>query len=720
MRLRCLRPAAFLLAFLLTLLHLEAAMACSCIYRDPSGFVHRNLTHLPSNARGVLFMPPPAAHAIASYATAAIYDGDPQAVQADWFSIQGPDGAPVPGELSWPDLSRGDRIHGDHPQGDGGPGGGAKAYRFRRQSDLTAFLAQPAEQRPALQALLDSGQLLDISEPLRAAQRLVRVGPVGGFQPGARYTIAYPRPLNGRDVAPLAVTIDSAPLDTGALRYQLAAEGEPLRRLLPVSANASCVTSIPAMAQTARYLLPDALAPYRQGVSYFSESRPADAADAADAEDYTDLGYKTSLCDTRPFGATNLGDGREQLYASCARPTAAVLLRGWAGLLEVEDRLQPTPAIRIELGGGACTAPSVLQEALDSGERLRIRATACHMDIWLARVPSATEAARRAAADGLMRYALDGEADDQLCAQAALGYLAAHSPTVAAIDAQLAQLSRTGLLSDQRDTVGRTLELMTQQSRIWRATPARVQGLLLPSLPPLVQLAGGSDPAWRRSAAGLLSRLGPAASAHTTALLAAAESSPEQARDLIPALAKIAPGDSRVQAFLLRSASQKELLETAAIAYAGVAGPVHAQDALRLLQQAVQQGSASAIDALAAMGPAASGATPQLIEQMRRPPGDYVRTRAYSALVAVTDGGHDAMDAIAAAINDSSSADYPLRELTKLGARARPLLPAIEQRMQRPMSRYQRDELRAVILAMALPLARQRELLARLAQCEII
>lgn len=704
MRLRWLRIAALLLA----LPQLGAALACSCIYRDPSGFVHRDLTRLPANARGVLFMPPPAARAIASYgAQGAIYDGDPQAIQANWFSIQGPDGAPVPGELSWPDLSRGDRLHG----------GGAKAFRFRRQSDQAAFLAQPAEQRPALQDLLDSGQLVDISEPLRAAQRLARVGPVGGFQPRARYTIAYLRPLNGRDVAPLAVSIDSAPLDTGALRYQLAAEGEPLRRLLPVSANASCVSTIPAMAQTVRYLLPDALAPYRQGVSYFSESRPADAAGA---EDYTDLGYKTSLCDTRPFGATTLGDGREQLYASCARPTAAVLLRGWAGLLEVEDRLQATPAIRIELGGGACTVASVLQEALDSGDRLRIRDTVCRMDVWLAQASSATATARRAAADRLMRYAQGGEAADQLCAQAALGYLAAHSPSVPAIDEQLAQLSRTGLLSGERSTVTRTLQLMAQQSRILRATPSRVRSLLLPSLPSLAELAAGGDPAWRGSAASLLRKLGPAASAHTTALLAAAGSSPEQARDLIPALAAIAPGDNRVQAFLLHSASRPELLETAAIAYAGAAGPVHAQDALRLLQQAVQQGSVAAIDALAAMGPAASGATPQLIEQMRRPPGDYVRTRAYSALVAVTDGGHDAMDAIAAAINDSGSVDYPLRELKQLGVRAQPLLPAIEQRMQRPLSRYQRDDLRAVILAMELPSARQRELLARLAQCEII
>jgi hypothetical protein len=171
---------------------------------------------------------------------------------------------------------------------------------------------------------------------------LARVGPVGGFQAGARYTIHY----TGQH-ATVAVqrstrfVIDAAPLEPGVIA--LAFEGPPARQMLArLTTRGSCSITEPAVVGNFHYLLPDSYAPYRSIVMYQSQSRVF-------GNTYEPIEYASSLCEFRQLGVTARGDGRDLVHASCTRPPARMLVRGRAGLLEVDDQLQATAPVLLNL-----------------------------------------------------------------------------------------------------------------------------------------------------------------------------------------------------------------------------------------------------------------------------------------------------------------------------------------------------------------------------------
>lgn len=711
-------------ALLALLVQAQTAGACSCGYADPAGFVHGKLDRLPANARGALFLPPPAAKPIAYYGSSGvIYDADPEAMDASWFSISSDaQPGPIPGELSWPDLSRG-RAEPAAP----------RAYRFIQASDKAAFLALELDQRMAWPKLLASGQLVDISTALRSAERLVRIGPVGGFKSGVRYTISYLRKLRfGGPAAPVSFTIDSAPLDTAALHFALTAEGQPERKLLPMrTTDGSCGINAAATAQVVRYVVPDALAPYRDGIAYFSES--ATAAGGTQAA-YADLDYSPSLCSQRAFGTTTLGDGREQLYGRCNVHGKGLTVRGWAGLLEVEDRLQPTPAISIALGqapGAACSGLGILKEALASGDRQRIQDTACSLgrdgDLDGNLQGRKTPAAELPSAMDIVEFAKAGDSAGQLCAQQALARLNEEEApgTKQATARLLGELARVSLKEGDAATLDKTISILSDQARLLRRATADVDALLLPALPALVDVFVSGKLSYPSTAGQLISQLRAKAGAHVEAIYAVAEGPAPLAPAAINTLVAISPGDPRLHALLLRNAEHPALLENAALGYARVADAAHRRQAVQLLIRAAEQkdenlGSTSAIDALARLGRDARDAIPMLLKRARQATPLYIRSRVYSALLAISEGEPDAIAVLAEALNAQAKdlPYFPLADLKNLGIHGRALLPAIELRMQRPLNAYDKDRIKAAILAMQLPEAQQQAVLARLASCQ--
>ncbi|WP_332856466.1 hypothetical protein [Duganella sp. S19_KUP01_CR8] len=216
----------------------------------------------------------------------------------------------------------------------------------------------------------DMGQ----ERPGMATQRLLRIGPAGGFKPGARYTISYVGPA-GKWAHPttIDVAIDTQPLDMKSLQYTLAIDGAPERRLLQISdGRGSCVSRQPVVSQTFHYGLPPELQPYLNGVAYFSEVRTKAG--------FTAITYHATACDITPFAQTAYSGGKDLIYANCEESHAAQSIRGWVGLLEVEDRLHLTKPVVVDLSkasGKACNGMGMLKEALTNHDADKAIAIAC-------------------------------------------------------------------------------------------------------------------------------------------------------------------------------------------------------------------------------------------------------------------------------------------------------------------------------------------------------
>jgi hypothetical protein len=239
--------------------------------------------------------------------------------------------------------------------------------------DAAAFTIVSDRHRKPLKAEI-SWPVLGIEQRgLLSERMLARVGPVGGFQPGARYTITYKYLApNSRYPARAEFTIDAAALKVGA--YHLTPAGSPARRLLALPAiGGTCSSNQAAVTADFAYRIPDNYAPYRSAMIYASEALGNDGSARL-------IAYSPSLCSPWRLDATTLRGGRDLLHARCEQPATPVAVRGHAGLLEVEDRLQPTNAVQIDLGkapGQACTGDGMLNEAMANNDTARIKELAC-------------------------------------------------------------------------------------------------------------------------------------------------------------------------------------------------------------------------------------------------------------------------------------------------------------------------------------------------------
>jgi hypothetical protein len=207
-------------------------------------------------------------------------------------------------------------------------------------------------------------------------QRLVRIGPADGFQPGAHYTISYTGKRE-KWAYPTTVdfTIDTATVGIKSLSYQLVLDGQPSRQLLTMrDGRGSCASNQPVIAQRFHYVLPPALEPYREALAYFSE--------VSVGKKYEERAFPLIGCAQPVFATTALGDGKDLIQANCEAPGGDRSIRGQAGFLEVEDRLQATLPIRINLSkavGKACNGMGMLKEALAINDTSRAITTACQM-----------------------------------------------------------------------------------------------------------------------------------------------------------------------------------------------------------------------------------------------------------------------------------------------------------------------------------------------------
>lgn len=569
-------------------------------------------------------------------------------------------------------------------------------YASRITLKATAFTIESDRHPQPLKAEISWPRLGTTAQHLLRERMLARVGPVGGFQPGARYTITY----HGK-VADWAYptrtefTIDTAALDVGD--YQLQLTSGPVRRLVQlVDDGGMCASNQPAVVAEFSYVIPDRYAAYRSAMIYASET--VDSAGKARL-----IAHSAMLCAPWTLVATANENGSDMVHASCERPGTAVAVRGRAGLLEVEDQLRTTNLLPVDFKaaiGRACTGYGMLKEAIAEADRERIADLVCALgaEAWRPNPPppSAVPSFTTLLALGRAR----GAPPKECVYNASLRWIDDFQADPALLGPDLLE----DLQSNDEARIARatqTLDYISRRLR-HRAPPApngavHSAALLQQILPQAVQLIAEGRSANASALAGLIGPMRPHIAPYLPALFDAGARRSVDAIPALEALAQLAPDDPRLHALLRQAAATPALLETAATLYDRVAPPDQAAAAIALLIEAARRGNNTAIYALGQRGRAASAAVPILAAQLRDSSPAAVRTNAYSSLIAVSNGEPEATAAFESALLHHQLPDFLLEELEKLGDKGRSLLPTLKRMLLPPLrSKLDTDQQRAV------------------------
>ncbi|HEY0060477.1 MAG TPA: hypothetical protein VGC21_00060 [Telluria sp.] len=655
-------------------------LACSCQRADTAGFIHAQVKHLPANARGALFLPPSQQELVGWPGTGIVlYRGTLTPVRGASFRITVDDKpAALPVELTALDTPRSaeDRA--------------LRAFQVMGKADAAALSRQI--EAGGLAVLLKAGTLREITAERATALRLMRVGPVGGFQPGHRYTIRYLDDGVARWAYPREVqhTIDPQPVSTGAAGYGLVADGAPLRRLLElVDYGGSCSSAQPAIVQDFHYVLPATHARYRDAMLYFSASRVARRPASVPRGAPWPPRYVQSLCGGPTFGLSARPGGEDLIHTSCDAPSGSASVSGAAGLLEVEDRVWPAGVLQVDFGvaPGSCRGYDMFSAALASGDKRRIAMAACGLarETWQDK-PDTKGAPAMTALLPLMT------ANDQELArctgQAAARLLFELPDQSAPVFDALAKMNLAALRSGDAERVEAVLDTLLRATGdvFWRehekpADLLRNERLLLPVMPALIDLGLAGN----ARVDDLIAVVAAKARPFAPRLMAAARQPAPRSMRAIAILEDLIPDDPAFHALLVGHAAAPDMLAPAALVYERVAGKRHLEQAVALLAAAAEAGSTDAMGRLGERGKTAQASMPGLIRYLGRCGKGQHCIDAIHALARVSSGEPAAIEAISAAL-------------------AR----------QRAMSAYSRDTLRQAISVMGLSAAQRTAMLALL------
>jgi hypothetical protein len=435
------------------------------------------------------------------------------------------------------------------------------------------------------------------------------------------------------------------------------------------------------------------------------------------------------MCEQTNTGATARGNGADVLIAHCTAAPGKAGIRGWVGLLEVEDKLRPTAVTVVDFSkatGRSCTAFGMLKEALATGDALSIEETVCAASRMASSalvpvdIPPITE---------LLTLASAGGATSKVCAKGALSalFLGAPVETGAYLD-KFGKLLASELGSPDAktaenagETIYRLASRMADSAADGPNAQARAGKFLEPVLPALLKLLQSGTPKQAELASGYIGALRQDAMVLVPPLLATANSNHARAGLAAHALVGVIPADPRLHQILLRQAGSAALREMASLDYNEVAGASQPDKAIALLGEAARRGSTQAASALGRYGRKAKASVPALIVLMQK--GKAPGADALYALLQVADGEPAFMAALASMIvapPEREFYSFTLETLAQLKQKGRVLLPAVEQRIKLPMSVERQAALKALIVSMGLPRGQTQSVLERLARVKII
>jgi hypothetical protein len=637
------------------------AFACSCIGFDVDGFIHPDATVLPANARGVLFL-----------TTESV------ALAPGMFTVATASGTPA-----------------------------AKV----RIEPVTLPAAHPLRAR------------------LFEWHRLVRVGIEGGFVPGTHYTVAF---RHGKSPSvrhdSVSFGVDPAPFDLASQYFSVQLDGPARGTMLHVAdGRGSCVTAEASLVQDFHIGVPETLQRYLPALSLLAEGQ-----DDRPGAKYAPVRYYPSLCETPPYDHSVLPAPRELLNRECRSPVERVRLRAWVGMLEVDERVvaaEPAIADFAPARSTSCAPYGMLREAMDRGDAAETATLACALPGWGTYRPGSLDLEKDAVPTPDQWRKLVGLADRQTaeCAMAAMGKMLMLSrPRAPAFLGTYLALAQERLRSHDRETVHATINELLGMQRMMaaRREAAHAHGraavwpedTLLPLLPALLQAVdtGGKGTG---SALELIGAFGPMAHSAVPQLFALAEKEGPEAAGALEALSGIVPHDPAFQQWLIAWGRRPALGQTPALVFARVAGRARPQEAVALLLPLAQADNLAAIEALTDIGPAAAPATAVLMQKMEQGRDKYVRALALQAAMHVASDDATSAATLARKLlgppNDYIGlSDY--MHLAHFKTHAADFIPVLRQLIDSELGTYPKNELRALVGAMALTQVQKQALRERL------
>lgn len=640
------------------------ALACSCVGFNAEGFIHADVTVLPANAKGALFL-----------------TSVDMALTPDMFSVTvGSGTAPARVRIEPVDLPAG------HP-----------------------LLAR-----------------------LRARDRLVRIGIEGGFVAGSRYALRFlPPPHTSARHASTAFRIDAAPFDLLAAPFAVRLDGAARRTVLALEAGGSCGKIEAALVQDFHVQVPDALQAYLPALSLLGEAQ--DVPGAA----FTPVVYRSSLCTPPLLDQPELPHQHDLVHLDCRTPSDGLHIRAWVGMLEVDERVAAAAPATADLGpvrSLSCSPFVMLRQAIERDDAPETAKLAC----LLGRPGNLKIASLDLGSEGMPAPSQwtnligQGTREGAACGMAAMAtMLLMAKPGHDEFLATYARLAKHALGGADPAAIAPTLHQLDQVLRTRHTHRTAPQALsagdeaVLSLLPELLDIAldGGAQAG---PALALLRDLGPGARAVAPQLMQLAGQDRPDSAQAVQALERIIPDDPAFQAALPGWAQRPAMGDTPALVYAQVAGARHPAQAVALLVPLLQAGDVFAVDALADLGPAVTPAVtpavPALLALMAQDEQPYVAGRALRALITVAPDE----DAIVAAMVHSllgprnhNMGQAPYLGLAHLRAHAGGLVPVVRHLIDTMQWHWERDELRALILAMNLSNAQRQDLLAILAHRQV-
>lgn len=202
----------------------------------------------------------------------------------------------------------------------------------------------------------------------------VRLEPVQGFLPGARYRFRFV----GKHAAwsnpdEMSVTIDNEDVSTVG-DYAISPASRPAHKVIVVpTSSGSCVEPVTAVVQEFTYAIPASLQRYRDILTYDAQLLPPPGAPTATAYVLQEPLPVPMLYDN---GNDSLGQGFSQRYdrrnnaivAACGLKQGRVQLVGFVGLPEVDLLAHRTPVVELDLNRnveGRCDALDALVHSVD-------------------------------------------------------------------------------------------------------------------------------------------------------------------------------------------------------------------------------------------------------------------------------------------------------------------------------------------------------------------
>ena len=313
--------------------------ACSCSELPAHYFLNtvaRNQAvasvEIPQNAKGILFFSDIYHQDLGSIDTDKLQiNRVPPAVTAAQFSIVEAD----TGRLLQPLVTR---LNVDRQIGWGA------AQRYYRKPYLGIF-----------------NSLQEVTADVMKAYGLFRVGPVGGFQSGHRYQFTFRPHGSAKQSLQAEARVGPAITPPSASGYTLGLAGRLAARMISLPEQANCGENTAALVQDLVYTVPQSLAPYHNLVLFFTQQRRHSNGDGRTLV-FENSRYTSYQCARTPAGHSEVGALKDLSVERCnqyGQEFEDRLVKGYVGILEIEDTLHETATYTIPLkksGNALCSA----------------------------------------------------------------------------------------------------------------------------------------------------------------------------------------------------------------------------------------------------------------------------------------------------------------------------------------------------------------------------